>query len=182
MIEVLLLAIALSMDAFAVSLGIGIKDKSFNKSLALKSSLFFGLAQGIMPLFGYFANEGLSYFVQNITPWLSATILIIIGAMMIYEEEENKKNTHQEIMTNRVLFILAIATSIDAMATGFTLGDIDFNPYIAMIIIGISTFIISFIGVYIGSKGSKTLEDKAEKIGGVILIAIGLKILYNHLF
>ncbi len=180
MLEVFLLSFALSMDAFAVSIGLGVKNREFSKILALKVALFFGIFQGLMPLIGFLASLGLSGIIESIDHWVAFVLLSAIGGKMLYESFG--ENTEDEIthITNKVLLILAIATSIDAMAAGFTLNLLDLNPYISMIVIAIITFIFSFLGVFIGSKGGGYLEDKAEKLGGVVLIGIGLKILLEH--
>jgi putative Mn2+ efflux pump MntP len=182
MIEVMLLSIALSMDAFAVSIGVGVKAKVFDKYLALKVALFFGIFQGIMPLFGYLASIGLGSFIESIDHWIAFLLLSLIGGKMLYDSFG--ENTEDEISstTNKVLLLLAIATSIDAMAAGFTLDLMNLNPFVSMLIIGVVTFVFSFIGVFAGTKGASTLEDKAEKLGGIVLICIGLKILIEHLF
>ncbi len=181
MIEVLLLAVALSMDAFAVSIGIGVKAKSFDKALAFKAALLFGIFQGVMPLFGYLASVGLGRFIESIDHWIAFLLLTLIGGKMLYDSFG--ENTEEEISstTNKVLLLLAVATSIDAMAAGFTLDLMALNPFVSMIIIGLITFIFSFLGVFAGTKGASALEDKAEKLGGVVLIAIGAKILLEHL-
>ena len=180
MLEVLLLSFALSMDAFAVSIGIGVKNKDFDKKLALKVGLFFGFFQGFMPLFGYFASIGFGGIIESVDHWIAFILLSIIGGKMLYESFG--ENIEDEItkITNKILLLLAIATSIDAMAAGFTLNLLQLNPYLSMIIIGVVTLIFSYIGVFIGSRGGGFLEDKAEKIGGVVLIGIGLKILIEH--
>jgi len=135
-----------------------------------------------MPLFGYLASVGLGTFITAFDHWIAFLLLGAIGGKMLYESfNENTEDAIAQV-TNRVLLILAIATSIDAMAAGFTLGLLDVNPFVSMIIIGVITFIFSFIGVFLGTKGGTFLEDKAEKIGGVILIGIGFKILIEHLF
>ena len=180
MLEVLLLAFALSMDAFAVSIGIGVKNKYFNTFLAFKVALFFGFFQGLMPLFGYLSNLGLGSAIESIDHWVAFILLSILGGKMLYESfNENIEDDIAQI-TNKLLLYLAIATSIDAMAAGFTLNLLSLDPYLSMIIIGIITFIFSFVGVYIGSKGGGFLEEKSEKIGGVILIGIAVKILIEH--
>jgi len=182
MIEVFLLAFALSMDAFAVSIGIGVKNKYFDIFLAFKVAIFFGFFQGLMPLFGYLSNIGLGSTIESIDHWVAFILLSILGGKMLYESfNENIEEDIAQI-TNKLLLYLAIATSIDAMAAGFTLNLLKLDPYISMIIIGIITYIFSFIGVYIGSKGGGFLEEKSEKIGGVILIGIGFKILIQHTF
>lgn len=180
MIEVLLLAFALSMDAFAVSIGLGVKAQTFDKKLALKVGLFFGFFQAFMPLVGYLASIGLGSFITSIDHWVAFVLLAGIGGKMLYESYQEKTEEEIAIVTNKVLLLLAIATSIDAMAAGFTLGLLDLNPFLSMILIGIITFLFSFIGVFVGTKGGSFLEDKAEKLGGIVLIGIGLKILIEH--
>ncbi len=180
MIEVFILAFALSMDAFAVSIGIGVKSKKFNKLLALKVAFLFGLFQGAMPLFGYFASIGLGGFIESIDHWIAFLLLSLIGGKMLYDSFGENIEGEISNITNKVLLLLAIATSIDAMAAGFTLKLLALNPFVSMIIIGVVTFIFSFVGVYVGTKNGAFLEDKAEKIGGIILIGIGLKILIEH--
>lgn len=180
MFEVLLLAFALSMDAFAVSIGLGVKNKSFNKTLAFKIGLFFGFFQGFMPLVGFLASLGLGDFIESFDHWVAFFLLALIGGKMLYESFEENTEEEISIISNKVLLILAIATSIDAMAAGFTLSLLDLNPYLSMIIIALVTFVFSCVGNFIGVKGGGFLEDKAEKIGGVVLILIGLKILVEH--
>jgi putative Mn2+ efflux pump MntP len=180
MLEVLLLAFALSMDAFAVSVGLGVKSQNFNKTLALKAAIFFGVFQALMPLFGYLASLGLGSVIESIDHWIAFILLSGIGGKMLYESFQENTEDEISIITNKVLLILAIATSIDALAAGFTLGLMSLNPFVSMFLIGIITFIFSYLGVFLGTKGGTFLEDKAEKIGGVILIAIGCKILIEH--
>ncbi|RXJ79697.1 manganese efflux pump MntP family protein [Arcobacter sp. F2176] len=182
MLEVLLLAFALAMDAFAVSIGLGVKKKEFDKVLAFKAALFFGFFQALMPLIGHLASLGVGTLIESIDHWVAFLLLSLIGGKMLYESFGENTEDEISLITNKVLFILAIATSIDAMAAGFTLNLLDINPYISMLIIGLVTFVFSFIGVFIGSKGGSFLEDKAEKLGGVVLICIGLKILLEHLY
>ena len=180
MLEVLLLSFALAMDAFAVSIGLGVKSIKFDKKLALKAAFLFGLLQGIMPLFGYLASIGLGSFIESIDHWVAFILLSLIGGKMLYESFQEGTEDEISTITNKVLLLLAIATSIDAMAAGFTLNLLELNPFISMFLIGIVTFILSYIGVYIGTTSGSFLEDKAEIIGGVILILIGIKILIEH--
>lgn len=180
MLEVFLLAFALSMDAFAVSIGLGVKNREFSKILALKVALLFGLFQGLMPLFGYLASLGLGSIIESVDHWVAFLLLSAIGSKMLYDSFG--ENTEEEIanITNKVLLLLAIATSIDAMAAGFTLNLLTVSPFVSMIIIGVVTYIFSYIGVYVGSRGGGYIEEKAEKLGGIVLIGIGLKILIEH--
>ncbi len=177
MIEVFILAIALSMDAFAVSIGLGVKNKHNILSLAIKAGLFFGIFQALMPLIGYLGGVGLKEYIGGFDSLIAFTLLLLIGSKMIYEAFGENVENEISMISNKILLTLAIATSIDAMAAGFTLHLFNLNPFISVILIGIITFIFSILGVYIGSKGGEKYESKAEIFGGVILILIGVKIL-----
>jgi putative Mn2+ efflux pump MntP len=176
-IEVLLLAIALSMDAFAVSIGLGSKHKRLPASLALMSGIYFGLFQALMPLIGYLGGKGVLVWLEGYAPFISFLLLALIGGKMIFESFAEGIEEDITNITHKVMLMLAIATSIDAMAAGFALTLIDISPFMACFIIGITTFIFSYIGVFIGTKSGTWLESKAELFGGVVLILIGLKIL-----
>ena len=207
MIEVVLLAIALAMDAFAVSIGLGAKTaaKSQNNSqqnvrhLALYSGIYFGVAQGVMPLFGYLLGAVLLGWLATAAPWIGGSILIILGGKMLYEvfliDDEGGADDNENTMLadaqtsaqvfdsyktidHKTMFTLAIATSIDAMAAGFTLNLLSVNAWVACLIIAIVTAVFSYLGVYLGKNSATWLEDKAEALGGVVLIAIGLKIMF----
>lgn len=178
MIEVIILAIALSMDAFAVSIGLGAtKQHSKVAPLGVIVAIYFGLFQGVMPIIGYMGGKGVLSWVESYSPWIAFLLLFLIGAKMIFDsfaegiEEDISKITH------RVILILAIATSIDAMAAGFTLTLLPVNPFIACFIIGIITFFFSWLGVLVGDKSGTWLESKAEFIGGITLILMAIKIL-----
>ncbi len=178
MIEVLVLAIALSMDAFAVSIGLGAKQKSSITHLGLLAGSYFGLFQGLMPLIGYLGGKGLLAWVDFLAPLIAFMLLFLVGAKMIYESFS--ENIEEDIakITHRVMLILAIATSIDAMAAGFTLTLLDVNPLIACFIIALTTFLFSYLGVLVGAKGGTWLESKAEFLGGVTIILIGFNVLF----
>lgn len=181
MLEVIFLALALSMDAFAVAIGIGVKNGTFEKTLAIKVALFFGVFQGVMPLFGHLASVGIGSYITEYDHWIAFLLLGAIGGKMIYESFGENTEDEFTVFTNKVLLILAVATSIDAMAAGFTLGLLEINPFISMILIGVVTYLFSFLGVYIGTKGGSFLESKAELLGGIVLVGIGIKILLGHL-
>lgn len=177
MIEVLILAVALSMDAFAVSIGLGSKHKMKTTSLALMSGVYFGVFQSLMPLIGYLGGKGVLVWVESYAAWIAFLLLVMVGGKMIYESFAEGIEDDIAIITHRVMLMLAIATSIDAMAAGFTLTILDVNPFVACLTIGVTTFILSWVGVLIGTKSGTWLESKAELLGGVILILIGFKIL-----
>ena len=176
MIEVLILAIALSMDAFAVSIGLGAK-KNAPAGLAIKAGIFFGIFQALMPLIGYIGGKSVLGWVEAYSHWIAFGLLALIGAKMIYEGLQEGIEEDIAAITNKMMLILAIATSIDAMAAGFSLTLLDANPYVACLVIGVTTFSFSWAGVLIGEKSGTWLESKAEIFGGAVLILMGFKIL-----
>ncbi|WP_206485844.1 manganese efflux pump MntP family protein [Thalassotalea sp. G2M2-11] len=177
MIEVLVLAIALSMDAFAVSIGLGAKHEHKPVTLAVLAAVYFGLFQAFMPLIGFLGGKGVFVWVENYAHWLAFFLLLLIGGKMLYESLSEGIEEDIAQITHRVLLILAIATSIDAMAAGFTLTLLEVNPFIACAIIGVTTMVFSYIGVFVGARSGTFLESKAECLGGVVLILIGFKVL-----
>lgn len=177
MIEVLILAVALSMDAFAVSIGLGSKHKQKTRTLAVQAAIYFGLFQALMPLIGFFGGKGVFGWVEDYAHWIAFSLLLLIGGKMIFESVSDGIEEDIAKVTHRMLLILAIATSIDAMAAGFTLTLFEVNPFVACLVIGFATFIFSWLGVFVGAKSGTFLESKAELLGGVILILIGFKVL-----
>ncbi|WP_418179353.1 manganese efflux pump MntP family protein [Aliarcobacter lanthieri] len=177
MLEVLILAFALSMDAFAVSIGLGIRNKQNIKIMALKAGIFFGIFQALMPFIGFLGGIGLREYIQGYDKIVAFLLLLAIGGKMLYEAFN--ENVEEEItqVTNKILLTLAIATSLDAMAAGYSLHLFSVNIYLSLFIIGFTTFIISYIGVYVGNHGGEKYEKKAEILGGIVLILIGFKIL-----
>lgn len=195
MIEVLLLAIALAMDAFAVSIGLGTKSQKQSHAylwrLVIYAALYFGMAQGLMPLIGYLLGAALLGWLAAAAPWIGGSMLIGLGCKMLYEvffiddsgrvendESIDQTDSQSRSINHKTMLTLAIATSIDAMAAGFTLNLLSLNALLACLIIAIITAGFSFFGVYLGKRSGTWLEDKAEALGGLVLIAIGLKILF----
>ena len=191
MIEVFLLAIALAMDAFAVSIGLGAKSQKQSSAyvlrLAVYAALYFGIAQGVMPLIGYLLGAVLLGWLATAAPWIGGGILILLGAKMLYEAfngeieavlADSFDENIQEKINHRMMFTLAIATSIDAMAAGFTLNLLAVNAWLACFIIAIITAGFGFCGSYLGKSSGTWLEDKAEILGGLVLIAIGIKVMF----
>jgi putative Mn2+ efflux pump MntP len=175
MFDVIVLAIALSMDAFAVSIGLGSKGNT--PGLGLKAGLYFGIFQALMPFIGYLGGKGVLGWVDDYAQWIAFTLLALIGAKMIYEGLQEGIEEDIAAISHRMMLLLAIATSIDAMAAGFSLTLLDFNAYLACLIIGVTTFAFSWAGVQIGKRSGTWLESKAEIFGGVVLILIGIKML-----
>ncbi len=179
MIEVTLLAIALSMDAFAVSIGLGSRTNNSRVILALSCATYFGIFQGLMPLAGYFGGKSVLSIVEAYASEIAFMLLLLVGGKMIFESFSGAGNTESKDISHRLLFMLAVATSIDAMAAGFAMNLLEVNVLVACSIIGATTFIFSYVGVFIGAKSGEWLGSRAELFGGVVLILIGLKFLVN---
>jgi putative Mn2+ efflux pump MntP len=179
MIEIIFLAIALSMDAFAVSLTIGVNNPKQLQKMALLAGLYFGIAQGLMPLFGYLGGVAIFGWLGEYTHWIAFILLLIIGLKMIYEALTSlpEKGVTSKKYSHHALLMLAIATSIDALAAGFSLTLMSINGIYACIIIAIITFLFSYAGVLMGRSSSVWLGNKAEIFGGVVLILLGFKVL-----
>lgn len=181
-LELLILAIGLSMDAFAVSVckGLAMKKLEF-KNMAIVG-LWFGGFQALMPTIGYFLGVQFKNQITAIDHWIAFVLLGIIGANMI--KEACSKDDEEEVKANldvKTMFMLAIATSIDALAVGITFAFLSVNLVHAVTFIGITTFILSAVGVGIGNIFGTKYKAKAEMAGGIILILLGIKILLEHL-
>jgi putative Mn2+ efflux pump MntP len=177
-IEVVILALALSMDAFAVSIGLGAKHTKRTKNLSIMAGLYFGLFQGLMPLIGYMGGISVFGWVESYAACIAFFLLLMVGGKMIYESISVGIEEYIPKITHKVMFVLAIATSIDALAAGFSLTILDVNPYAACAIIGMTTFIFSWVAVFVGAKSGTWLESKAELFGGIVLVLIGVKLLF----
>lgn len=186
-IEIILLSFGLAMDAFAVSICKGLTLKKMDWKKSLIAGGYFGVFQAIMPLIGYFLiklfkqNEAISNFITKYDHWIAFILLIIIGINMIIESFAK-----EEVDGNfgfKTMFVLAIATSIDALSVGITFATMELaiNIYWTVLIIGGITFILSALGVFIGNVFGLKFKQPAEIAGGVVLILIGLKILLNGL-
>lgn len=181
-ITVLFIALGLAMDAFAVSITSGFTVRKLKIHYALKIALFFGLFQAIMPLLGWAAGFGLRDFISSIDHWIAFVLLTAIGIKMIYESRIIKEEEREVIILSiYALLLLSIATSIDAFVVGFSLSAINVSIINPALIIGIVTFFLSLLGVFIGNRFGHLFESKIEIAGGVILIGIGIKILLEHL-
>ncbi len=180
--ELILIAVALSMDAFAVSVCKGICSIKRSISTAVIVGLYFGIFQAIMPLLGYYLGDSIHQYVEAYSGYVACFILSCIGYVMIKnaikaDDGENKEDEANLSIAPLAMISAAIATSIDAFAVGVVFSTLEINLYSSVAIIGLTTFIISFIGVRIGSLFNDKLQKKAEIIGGVTLIIIGIKIL-----
>lgn len=179
-----LIAVGLSMDAFAVSVCKGLAMKRVNWGHALVIALFFGAFQALMPLLGFFLGTGFASLVEPFDHWIAFVLLALIGAKMIWdafhdgEEEEAASDDRLDI---RELFLLAVATSIDAFAVGCTFAFMAVNIVGAVAIIGLTTFALSLVGVALGNRFGTRYNRAATLAGGIVLILIGAKTLLEHL-
>lgn len=175
------LAVGLSMDAFAVSIckGLAMKKISFQKAAVV--GLWFGGFQALMPLIGYLLGSQFKDKITAIDHWIAFVLLSIIGINMIREALSKDEEEADESLSVRNMLVLAVATSIDALAIGITFAFLDVNIGAAVSFIGITTLVLSMIGVKVGNVFGTKYKSKAELAGGVILILLGLKILLEHL-
>lgn len=180
-VEVLLIGIGLAMDAFAVSIGKGLSMKKMNWKKAIIVGLYFGIFQGLMPIIGFFLGYSFESLVSQIDHWIAFFLLVAIGMNMIRETLKKDEENRNDSVAFKIMIILAIATSIDALTIGITFAFLQVNILTSALIIGVTTFLISVLGVKIGNKFGSKYESKSEVIGGLILILMGLKILLEHL-
>ena len=179
--EIILVGVALAMDALAVSICKGLSMKKIKWKSVFIIALYFGIFQAIMPIFGYFLGSTFSEIVQKIDHWIAFIFLGIIGVNMIKSSMDDEIEKRNDKIDFKTMSVLAIATSIDALAVGITFAFFKVNLLLAISIIGAITFFISFVGVLIGNKFGDKFQNKAELAGGIILIMIGFKILLEHL-
>ena len=177
----LVIAVGLSMDAFAVSVckGLAMPKCTFKKVAIV--GLWFGGFQALMPAIGYILGAQFQEAIASIDHWIAFVLLALIGGNMIHEALDNDEEEADASLDVKTMFLLAVATSIDALAIGITFAFLKVNIIPAVCFIGIVTFIISFAGVKIGNVFGARYKNKAEIVGGVILILLGLKILLEHL-
>lgn len=181
LIELFLIAVGLSMDAFAVSVckGLAMPKCTFKKAAIV--GLWFGGFQALMPAIGYILGAQFQETIASIDHWIAFVLLALIGGNMIREALDNDEEEADASLDVKTMFLLAVATSIDALAIGITFAFLKVNIIPAVCFIGSVTFIISFAGVKIGNVFGVRYKNKAEIVGGVILILLGLKILLEHL-
>ena len=181
-LSIILIAVGLSMDAFAVSVCKGLKMKTIDYGRTLLIGLFFGGFQAIMPLIGWLVGFKFQRHIESFDHWIAFLLLAFIGGKMIYESFKPDEDDSPDTLNISELFILAIATSIDALAVGIAFAMLkDINIFFSVAVIGLITFILSVIGVLAGNKFGAVYKNKAELAGGIILVILGLKILLEHL-
>ena len=182
-VELLLIAIGLSMDAFSVSICKGLTTKHFSWRTALVCVLWFGSFQALMPTIGYFLGAQFQEMIEAYDHWITFGLLGLIGANMIREalSDKDEVSANDNSLGFKTMFFLAVATSIDALAVGVSFACIQVQLWSSVLIIGLTTFVLSAIGVRIGNVFGSKYERFAGIFGGIILILIGLKILLEHL-
>jgi len=180
-LEILLISIGVAMDAFAVSVCKGLSMKKMDWKKAIVVGVYFGGFQAFMPLIGYFLGVTFQDLVTTIDHWIAFILLGFIGGNMIKESFNKDAEDSNDSVDFKTMVVLAIATSIDALAVGITFAFLKANIIVSVLSIGIITYILSIIGVKIGNKFGTKYEKKAELTGGTILILMGIKILLEHL-
>ena len=182
-LEVFLIGVGLSMDAFAVAVCRGLKMQKLNAGQTALIALFFGGFQALMPLIGWFLGTRFEKYITSVDHWIAFALLAIIGGKMISDsfQKEEQEADGRSVLNVRELLVMAVATSIDALAVGITFAFLNVNIVSSVAVIGVTTFVLSAVGVLIGHKFGAKYKNKAELAGGVILILIGLKILLEHL-
>ena len=175
-----LIAVGLAMDAFSVAICKGLSIKKFELKKAVIVGLYFGVFQGVMPIIGYLLGGSFSNTIEKYDHWIAFILLAFIGINMVREAFDKDEEVNDKVDFKSMIW-LAIATSIDALTVGITFSFLNANIGFAALMIGMITYILSVIGVMIGSKFGAKYKNKAELAGGLILILMGLKILIEHL-
>lgn len=183
--QLVLIAVGLSMDAFAVAICKGLNMTKINYKHCFLIALFFGGFQGLMPFIGWLVGTQFAGYITSFDHWIAFGLLLIIGSKMIYDafQKDDCGTEKDDSLPLRELLILAIATSIDALAMGVTFALVpNTNILTSVLLIGFITFGLSFVGVMVGNRFGSKFGKKAEFAGGIILVIIGIKILVEHLF
>jgi manganese efflux pump family protein len=181
-VSIFLIALGLSADCFAVALSASIANRNHSPLQVVKVSFSFGFFQAMMPIIGWLAGKTIVDFISNLDHWIAFALLAFVGGKMLWEayhHEENEKPA--DISRGLLLLTLSIATSLDALAVGLAFAFEDVNMWLASPTIGITSFVVSALGFLIGTKVGKIFGKRAEILGGLILIAIGIRILVEHL-
>jgi putative Mn2+ efflux pump MntP len=183
LITITVIAVGLAMDAFAVSIVSGSAYRQLKIEHAFRMALFFGGFQAFMPLIGALAGLTVREYIASYDHWVAFALLIGVGGKMLYESFKiNPIRQDFQPFNITVLLVLSVATSIDALAIGLTLSFLRLSITKAVVIIGVVTFALSYLGVFIGKRFGHFFESKIEALGGLVLIGLGAKILIGHLY
>ena len=181
-ITIFLIAIGLCFDSFAVSVSSGLMMKHIRFLDAMKISFSLAFFQGLMPFLGWLAGKRISGYLSSYDHWIAFGLLVIIGLRMIWESQKPEENKSFNPLNIWFIIYMSIATSIDALIVGLSFAFLKTNIYTSIIIIGIVTFISAMLGIFFGKKAGARFGKKMEILGGIILIAIAIKILIEHLY
>lgn len=179
-LEIFIIAVGLSMDAFAVSICKGLSVQKLKPKHMLLVGVYFGGFQALMPLLGYLLGKQFEWLITSVDHWIAFGLLVLIGANMI-KESFDKSDEVNDSFSVKSMLILAVATSIDALAVGVTFAFLDVQIVPAIAIIGTTTFVLSVIGIKVGNVFGAKFKSKAEFAGGIVLVLMGIKILLEHL-
>ena len=180
--ELIVIAAGLSMDAFAVSICKGLSVRRLRPRHNIICGVYFGGFQALMPVAGWLLGRQFESLIKSIDHWIAFALLVLIGANMIREAVKNEEENLNDSFSPKTMLPRAVATSIDALAVGVTFAFLDVAIVPAVSIIGVTTFIFSVAGVKIGNVFGAKYKSKAELVGGIVLVAMGIKILIEHLF
>ena len=184
-VDLFLIGVGLSMDAFAVAICKGLGMRRVNYRHALVIALFFGGFQALMPLLGYFLGSQFADFVSPVDHWVAFALLAFIGGKMLWDafhpDEGEEQQAEADKLDFKELLMLAVATSIDALAVGITFAFLEVNIWLAVTVIGLTTFALSLLGIVVGNRFGSRYERPSTIVGGVVLILIGVKTLLEHL-
>ena len=181
LVELFLLAVGLSMDAFAVSVCKGLSTQKLKWKHYLTIGLWFGGFQALMPTIGYFLGSTFELYITSVDHWVAFVLLALIGANMIREALSRDEERADDDLSVKAMLVLAVATSIDALAVGITFAFLEVNLLWAVLFIGAITFTLSAVGVKVGNVFGEKYKSRAELVGGAILVLLGVKILLEHL-
>ena len=180
--EILLIALSMAMDAFAVCLGAGAQQRTSGPRPVFRLSFHFGLFQFLMPVIGWFAGMTIVHYISAYDHWVAFILLAFVGIRMVHSGlDPNVEEQKNDPSRGWTLVLLAFATSIDALAIGFSLGVVGVTIWYPAIVIGVVTGLISWLGIFLGNRLGQKFGKRMEIIGGVILIIIGIRILLTHL-
>jgi len=184
LVTILLIALGLSADCFAVALGASTSSTGNVRARALRTALSFGLFQAFMPVLGWLAGRTIVDVIAGFDHWVAFGLLAAVGGHMLWESfrPEEKRHNNVDVTRGLLLLTLSLATSIDALAVGLSFALIEVNIVTAGVTIGTAAFIVTAVGFLVGRKASQLVGKRAETVGGLVLIGIGMKILLSHLF
>lgn len=181
MVEIFLIAVSLAMDAFAVSISTGIAVPGFGLRQAARIGAWCGFFQFAMPITGWFLGSSVRSYIEAVDHWIAFTLLALIGGHMIWDAISGGSEEAVTDLSARRLFLLALATSIDALAVGVSMAFMDVNILLASVVIGVVAFVLAMLGGLLGRRLGELFQRRATLLGGAVLVCIGVKILVQHL-